>query len=144
MFRKDDRENNFGDVIEKIRLFSPDTQRTFKEISEYTVVQREVSVEKISDWTFFDCFKGKKATLIINAPERCKEHLERFAEPEIVDNWNALIEDDQISKYFILDQADSSEYYDKSRTLQQATGKSKKHDHREGNKTHLWDSNFID
>ena len=104
----------FGDVIEKIRLFSPDTQRTFKEISEYTVIQREVSMERVSDWTFFDCFKDKKATLIINSPERCKEHIERFSEQEIVDNWNSLIENDQISKYFILDSADSSEYDDKS------------------------------
>ena len=105
----------FGDVIEKIRLFSPDTQRTFKEIHECTIVQREVSVENLSDWTFLDCFKGKQATLIVNAPERCKEHLERFAEQGVVDNWNALIEDDQISKYFILDSADSSEYCDNSK-----------------------------
>ena len=97
----------FGDTIESIRLFIPETQRTFREVKEYSVIPRSIFGNKSKGPLFIDSFRKKKPTLVMVFPDRCREHMSRFGEKKGISQWDSVMNDDNYQKALILDPAES-------------------------------------
>jgi len=98
----------FGDTIESVRFFSAETQRTFKEVADYTVIPRRTIGEIVADSTFLDCFKRIKPSVVIVFPEKCREHIKIFDDSKSLAAWDAFIDDSDLEKVMLLDSVDSS------------------------------------
>jgi transcription-repair coupling factor (superfamily II helicase) len=86
------RLDYFGDTIESLRLFSPSSQRSLRDIAEYTVIPRGAMDETLSpDTDFLDCLPGRQATLILVFPGACREHLLRFEGEDMPAKWDRLL-----------------------------------------------------
>ncbi len=84
----------FGDEIESMRLFVPDTQRSFREIDEIRIVPRGAIVaepEPSREGSFLD-YLGAGVPLLVCGPGEIREHLERFGDPEQAAAWRALFQ----------------------------------------------------
>ncbi|MDX9862583.1 MAG: transcription-repair coupling factor [Rhodospirillales bacterium] len=82
----------FGDAIESLRLFSPESQRSVREVTEYTIIPRSAMDETLAaDTDFLDCFPGRAVSLALVFPESCREHLARFEGEEMPKKWDRLV-----------------------------------------------------
>jgi transcription-repair coupling factor (superfamily II helicase) len=72
----------WGDQIESLRSFDPDTQRSTGDLEEYTVISRGSLGEDGAGVTFFEYIKEIDSALIQIFPGQCMEHLEKFGEIE--------------------------------------------------------------
>jgi transcription-repair coupling factor (superfamily II helicase) len=82
----------FGDVVESMRLFSPESQRSVRDVSEYTVIPRgAMDDSSATDTDFLDCFPGRAVSLALVFPESCREHLVRFEGEEMPEKWDRLV-----------------------------------------------------
>ena len=78
----------WGDDIESLREFNPETQRSLREIEEYRLIPR--SSFRRTDETGVDYFAYMEPydpDLAVLFPEECLRQLERFAEPEHYHYW---------------------------------------------------------
>lgn len=81
----------WGDEITSIRLFSPETQLTLRNVPEYTVIPRNAFVFEKNGCSITDYFKGKNLTVIIVHPEECMTHIERFGSEKAVSIWEQTV-----------------------------------------------------
>ncbi|MFW5996769.1 MAG: transcription-repair coupling factor, partial [Lentisphaeria bacterium] len=89
----------FGDEIESIRFFDPETQRSTKETDEVLVIPRGSAAmvpqsdnkSENGDSSFLD-YLAASVPLILCFPDRITEHLERFADLETRRYWHELLE----------------------------------------------------
>jgi transcription-repair coupling factor (superfamily II helicase) len=72
----------WGDQIESLRSFDPETQRSTGDLEEYKVISRGGLGEDGSGVTFFEYIKEIDSALIQIFPGQCMEHLEKFGEIE--------------------------------------------------------------
>jgi transcription-repair coupling factor (superfamily II helicase) len=79
----------FGNTVDTMRRFDPDTQRSFEPVQELRVVPRGASVLMPSPEQtrcFWD-FLSASVPLVIVEPEAVVEHLRRYGEGDDVDRW---------------------------------------------------------
>ncbi|NOY75778.1 MAG: transcription-repair coupling factor [Kiritimatiellaeota bacterium] len=96
----------FGDELESIRLFDSETQRTFKRVDEYEIIQKNTMVES-DECSFIDYFAESKPNVIIISPEQCAEHLDRFENDGFMERWRKIMADDGLEKTLLLAPAES-------------------------------------
>lgn len=97
----------FGDSIESIRLYSPETQRTFQEIREYSVIPRAALGENSNGPLFINSFRKKHPSLVMVFPERCREHISRFGDKKSIQEWDSVIGNNDLIKALLLEPAES-------------------------------------
>ena len=68
----------WGNQIESIRSFSPETQRSTGQLNEYLVISRSVLGEENDDFDFYDFTGDLNCSLLTVFYDQCHEHLERF------------------------------------------------------------------
>ncbi len=100
----------FGDTIESIRLYSPEGQRTFREISKYHIIPRSSMGEESDGPLLINSFQKKSPTVITIFPERCREHLERFGDEATLQEFDRIIEEQSESGIVFLDPSESDEF----------------------------------
>ena len=86
----------WGDTIDSIRQFTPETQRAVREISEYKLIMRSGSEEEgesdgKSDFT--DYVRLFQPMILRVFPEESRKSLERFFDPPVLDKWEKLKRD---------------------------------------------------
>ncbi len=81
----------WGDDIESMREFNPETQRSTREIEEYRLIQRSSFNRQEDSVDYFEYMKPLDPDLLVVFPEECLRHLERFAEPEHYQYWQEKI-----------------------------------------------------
>jgi transcription-repair coupling factor (superfamily II helicase) len=80
----------FGDTVESLRRFDPETQRSVSEIKHYTVIPSGGSDE--GDHCFFDHMETHKPVLAVVNPAQCSEHLKKFFAEDIPRRWERALE----------------------------------------------------
>jgi len=83
----------FGDEIESMRFFVPDTQRSFGHVEELRVVPRGAIVaepEPGREGTFLD-YLGAGVPLLVCGPSGIRDHLSRFGDREQSEAWEKLL-----------------------------------------------------
>ncbi len=79
----------FGDEIESMRLFDPETQRSLREIEEFEVAPRgECILGGENTTTAFQDYLDPEANYVIWRPERIEEHLQRFGGADWRSRWD--------------------------------------------------------
>ncbi len=81
----------WGDDIESMREFNPETQRSTREIDEYRLILRSSFSGKEDSVDYFTYMKPHNPNLMIVFPEECLRQLERFAEPEHYQYWQEKV-----------------------------------------------------
>lgn len=81
----------WGDEITSIRLFSPETQLSLRNVPEYTVIPRNAFVFEKNGYSITDYFKGRNPTVIIVHPEECMTHIERFGSETATSTWERTL-----------------------------------------------------
>jgi transcription-repair coupling factor (superfamily II helicase) len=84
----------FGDEIESMRFFVPDTQRSFGQVSELRIAPRGAIVatpEPGREGTFRD-YLGPAVPRVVCGPSEIREHLARFGDREQAAAWESLDE----------------------------------------------------
>lgn len=101
----------WGDEIDSMREFSPDTQRSVRQIDEYHIISRSSIIEdgENTGIDFFDYLERFSGRLLVVFPERCREHLERFKENYHVNRFRDIL-NKLNSTICMLDSAESAEY----------------------------------
>lgn len=80
----------FGDEIESIRLFSPESQRSTGEVEEYEIILRSGSgSELLEQGEIQDYFKGWDPLLVPVFPETLRVQVERFS-PDALTRWESF------------------------------------------------------
>jgi len=80
----------WGDQIETIRLYAPETQRAFEKVTSYHVIPRGSPEGKTASGACFLDYL-KRPRLLVAFPSRCEDHLERFAPPGFLARWRELM-----------------------------------------------------
>ena len=70
----------WGDQIESIRAFNPETQRSTEELNEYSVISRCSLGDEDDDFDFYDFTRHLDCSLLTVYYKQCREHLLRYAE----------------------------------------------------------------
>ena len=68
----------WGDQIESIRSFSPETQRSTGQLNEYLIISRAGLGEEGDDFDFYDFTREMNCSLLTVFYEQCYEHLEKY------------------------------------------------------------------
>lgn len=91
----------FGDEIDSMRLFSPETQRSVKEISEYVIIPRAGIINEDTKTDFYDYIRKSPHEILVVYPEQCKLHIERFSSERNILRWNEIMSGEtQVIKFF--------------------------------------------
>ena len=86
------RVEYFGDTIESLRGFSPETQRSTGEIQEYRVIGRAgITAGGAAESDFFDYLVGRDYHLALFHPEAAFELLNKYSVPGAEERLNALL-----------------------------------------------------
>jgi transcription-repair coupling factor (superfamily II helicase) len=72
----------WGDQIESIRSFNPETQRSTGQLDEYLIISRSGLGEEGDKFDFYDFTRELDCSLLTVFHEQCREHLEKFAGKE--------------------------------------------------------------
>ena len=84
----------FGNEIESMRFFLPDTQRSFAEVDEVRVAPRGAIVAAPENEgekaTFWEYFRRHPGDMVICGPETIAGHLERFGQPDDLRHWSDI------------------------------------------------------
>ncbi|MDD5729414.1 MAG: CarD family transcriptional regulator, partial [Victivallales bacterium] len=73
----------WGNQIESIRAFNPQTQRSTGELSKYSIVSRVAADAENGDFDFYDFTRHLDCSLLAVYCERCREHLAKYASEEL-------------------------------------------------------------
>ncbi len=68
----------WGDQIESIRSFSPESQRSTGQLDEYLVISRSVLGNEDDKFDFYDFTRELDCSLLTVFYDQCHEHLEKF------------------------------------------------------------------
>ncbi len=86
----------FGDAIDSLRGFSPETQRSTGEIAEYRVIGRAgITAGGAAAGDLFNYFEKRDWRMLVVYPELCRERLARYSEAERVERFDHLLEKQQ-------------------------------------------------
>ena len=84
----------FGDEIDSMRTFSPESQRSTGSVSEYRVIGRAgITAGGAADADLFRYFEHRNWRLLTVYPESCLDRLEKYSAPEVCRRWEALLEE---------------------------------------------------
>ena len=86
----------WGDAIDSIRRFAPETQSSVGEIPEYKIIMRSGSEEEgesESESDFTDYLRIYRPLILRVFPEECRKSLERFFDAPVLDKWEKLDRD---------------------------------------------------
>jgi len=81
----------WGDQIESIRSFSPETQRSTGQLDEYLVISRSVLGEEDDEFDFYDFTRDLDCSLLTVFYEQCHEHLERYTNENEVERFESQV-----------------------------------------------------
>ena len=95
----------WGDEIDEIRLFNPDTQKSVSKVDSYTIIGRTTIEEHSKNSSFLNYFQETPKLLIVN-PEQCNIHLETFGSE--FNNNVFLKESKKDNAFYILDPVESA------------------------------------
>jgi transcription-repair coupling factor (superfamily II helicase) len=98
----------WGDTLDSIRRFCPESQRTIEEIDEYKIIIRSTLIETDSDCCFLDYTRKNNSKLIVAFPEQCELHLKRFGEEEQVQTWLQRLNEQETETVRLLDTVESA------------------------------------
>lgn len=91
----------FGDEIDSMRHFSPETQRSVEEISEYIIIPRAGIINEDTTTDFYDYVRRGPHEILLIYPEQCRLHLERFSSERNILRWNEILSgENKIIKFF--------------------------------------------
>jgi len=91
----------WGDSVDSIRKFNPETQRTTENCSFYDVISLlPPSPSQTNEIFITDYLKHKKAQIIIVHPEQCRDHLQIFSENKLP-VWDSFISSEKNNLFFI-------------------------------------------
>ena len=93
----------FGDVIESLRLFDPQTQRSKEEIEQCQILSVDtVDSSSRTEFCLFDYFDESSLTVIFCEIESIKEHLIQFGHDSHLDQLGRIL-DSRCKKVFLID-----------------------------------------
>jgi len=81
----------WGDQIESIRSFSPETQRSTGALDEYMIISRSVLGEDDDKFDFYDFTRELNCSLLTVFYDQCHAHLERFAGEDEVKRFESQV-----------------------------------------------------
>ncbi len=84
----------WGDEIDSMRYFLPDTQRSFKELAEIRVVPRGMAVlaAEEGESTELAAYFPEPLPVVICSEDLLEEHLHQFAYEDVIEKWEAFCE----------------------------------------------------
>ena len=89
----------FGDEIDSMRTFSPESQRSTGRVSEYWVIGRAgITAGGAADADLFCYFAHRNWRLLTVYPESCLDRLEKYASPEVCRRWETLWEEKEVAQ----------------------------------------------
>ena len=89
----------FGDEIDSMRTFSPESQRSTGSVSEYRVIGRAgITAGGAADADLFCYFAHRNWRLLTVYPESCLDRLEKYASPEVCRRWETLWEEKEAAQ----------------------------------------------
>ena len=89
----------FGDEIDSMRTFSPESQRSTGSVSEYRVIGRAgITAGGAADADLFCYFAHRNWRLLTVYPESCLDRLEKYASPEVCRQWETLWEEKEAAQ----------------------------------------------
>lgn len=102
------RLDYFGDELESIRHFDPETQRSIGEVRTCRIIPRgeqvlldsEEAEEEATAFCFLDYFSWDRAFLTLIAPEMIEAHLEQYGTEAMLKDWSAWLR--RTSSYGVL------------------------------------------
>ncbi len=101
----------WGDTIDSMREFSPETQRSCGEVGAYTVISRAGIASEPGNEDFFTFLDSVKPELVIVFPEQCTAHLERFGSETDMERWKDILKKTPEERIIrLLDVAESAKY----------------------------------
>ena len=102
----------FGDEIDSMRTFSPETQRSTGSVSEYRVIGRAgITAGGAADADLFCYFAHRNWRLLTVYPESCLERLEKYSATEVCRRWESLWEEKEAAQEAIAFYDAASEAY---------------------------------
>lgn len=102
----------FGDEIDSMRTFSPETQRSTGSVSEYRVIGRAgITAGGAADADLFCYFAHRNWRLLTVYPESCLERLEKYSSTEVCRRWESLWEEKEAAQEAIAFYDAASEAY---------------------------------
>jgi len=104
----------FDDMVETLRIFNPETQRTTGKCESYTVVSRsEFKNDSGPEVYLFDYLKEKDFEIIIVHPEECGEHISNFCTERAFHAWSDFMESHRNEIKFIVSPSESFAFLEK-------------------------------
>ena len=102
----------FGDEIDSMRTFSPETQRSTGSVSEYRVIGRAgITAGGAANADLFCYFAHRNWRLLTVYPENCLERLEKYSSTEVCRRWESLWEEKEAAQEAIAFYDAASEAY---------------------------------
>ena len=81
----------WGDDLESLRPFSPESQRSDGTIDEYRIIRRSGLGEDGDTADYFSYIEHYQLGLVTVYPEQCRLHLDRFGSPEQLSRWEYIL-----------------------------------------------------
>ncbi|MBU8901972.1 MAG: DEAD/DEAH box helicase, partial [Victivallales bacterium] len=81
----------WGDQIESIRSFNPETQRSTGQLDEYLIISRSVLGDEDDEFDFYDFTRELDCSLLTVFYDQCHEHLERFSGEDKVKRFESQV-----------------------------------------------------
>ncbi len=82
----------WGDQIETMRKFSPDSQRSVGEVDEYRIIGRTGLDMDSTGVDFFNYLDKISAELVVVFPDECLEHLENFSSEVELERFKSVLD----------------------------------------------------
>jgi transcription-repair coupling factor (superfamily II helicase) len=91
----------WGDTIDSIRIFDPETQKSIKNCDSYDIISAIPFTENEESRIFLtEYLKYKPSKIIVIHPEECHQHLKKFSEKKL-EHWISFIESEKNKIFFI-------------------------------------------
>jgi len=81
----------WGDQIESIRSFNPETQRSTGQLDEYLIISRSGLGDEDDEFDFYDFTRDLDCSLLTVFYDQCCEHLGRFASDDKVKRFESQV-----------------------------------------------------
>jgi transcription-repair coupling factor (superfamily II helicase) len=81
----------WGDQVESIRSFSPETQRSTGPLDEYLIISRSGLGNEDDEFDFYDFTRDLNCSLLTVFYDQCHEHLERFSSDDRVKRFESQV-----------------------------------------------------
>ena len=99
----------WGDQIESIRKFCPDSQRSIETVDEYRIIGRAGLDLDSTGVDFFNYLDKISAELVVVFPDECLEHLENFSDEKEIQRFKAVLAEYEHGRMFrVLDAVEAA------------------------------------